>query len=56
MASERACPDCNGSGKKIKVRCNKCNGQGYEKVKEYLNSLDVNIVKEDKDNECCKFA
>ena len=23
----------------------------YEKVKEYLNSLDVNIVKEDKDNE-----
>ena len=34
MASERACPDCNGSGKKIKVRCNKCNGQGYEKVKE----------------------
>ena len=34
MASERACPDCNGSGKKIKVRCSKCNGQGYEKVKE----------------------
>ena len=34
MASERTCPDCNGSGKKIKVRCSKCNGQGYEKVKE----------------------
>ena len=34
MASERACPDCKGSGKKINVRCNKCNGQGYEKVKE----------------------
>ena len=34
MASERACPDCNGSGKRIKVRCSKCNGQGYEKVKE----------------------
>lgn len=34
MASERTCPDCNGSGKRIKVRCSKCNGQGYEKVKE----------------------
>ena len=34
MSSERACPDCNGAGKKIKVRCGKCNGVGYEKVKE----------------------
>ena len=31
---EAACPDCGGTGKKIKVRCTRCNGQGYEKVKE----------------------
>lgn len=34
MATERTCPDCNGTGKKIKVKCSKCNGVGYEKVKE----------------------
>ena len=34
MATERSCPDCNGTGKKIKVRCSKCGGVGYEKVKE----------------------
>ncbi len=34
MTSERTCPDCNGAGKKIKVRCSTCGGVGYEKVKE----------------------
>lgn len=34
MASERVCPDCNGTGKRIKVKCSYCNGIGYEKVKE----------------------
>ena len=34
MATERACPDCGGLGKRVKVRCNKCNGNGYEKFKE----------------------
>ena len=29
MATERSCPDCNGSGKKVKVRCSKCGGVGY---------------------------
>ena len=33
-ATERACPDCGGSGKKIRVRCNQCGGSGYERVKE----------------------
>lgn len=32
--TERSCPDCNGVGKKIKNRCSKCNGTGYEKIKE----------------------
>lgn len=31
---ERACPDCNGVGRKVKVRCSVCGGSGYEKVKE----------------------
>lgn len=28
--SESVCPDCQGSGKKIKHKCPKCNGKGYE--------------------------
>lgn len=28
--SQSICPDCNGSGKQIKVKCSKCNGKGYE--------------------------
>lgn len=31
---ERGCPDCNATGKKVKVRCSVCGGTGYEKVKE----------------------
>lgn len=33
-ATERACPDCGGTGKRIRVRCNQCGGSGYERVKE----------------------
>lgn len=28
--NESVCPTCHGSGKKIKNRCPKCNGKGYE--------------------------
>lgn len=28
--SQGACPDCQGTGKKIKKKCSKCNGKGYE--------------------------
>ena len=31
---ERGCPDCGGVGRKVKVRCSKCGGSGYEKIKE----------------------
>ena len=34
VVSERACPDCNGIGKRIKNRCSSCGGTGYERVKE----------------------
>ena len=34
VVSERACPDCNGIGKRIRNKCSSCNGTGYEKVKE----------------------
>lgn len=28
--SESVCPTCNGTGKKIKKKCHKCGGKGYE--------------------------
>lgn len=34
MVSERTCPDCNGSGKKIRNKCTSCGGLGYERIKE----------------------
>lgn len=34
VATERACPDCNGLGRRVKVRCSHCGGSGYERFKE----------------------
>lgn len=28
--SQAACPDCNGTGKKVAKKCDKCHGRGYE--------------------------
>ncbi|MCI6272849.1 MAG: molecular chaperone DnaJ [Erysipelotrichaceae bacterium] len=38
--SQSVCPDCNGTGKKIKVKCHKCHGVGYESKKV---SVDLKI-------------
>ena len=38
--SQAVCPDCGGSGKKIKVKCSVCNGKGYNTEKV---SVDVKI-------------
>lgn len=32
MVSEGVCTDCGGKGKKVKTKCNQCNGYGYKKV------------------------
>ncbi len=32
MVTEQACTDCGGSGKKVKVKCDECNGKGYNKT------------------------
>ncbi|MBO7369318.1 MAG: molecular chaperone DnaJ [Clostridia bacterium] len=32
--STRACPDCNGTGKKILTKCSVCGGKGYSNVSE----------------------
>lgn len=40
MQSQSVCPECNGSGRKIRRRCHVCNGEGYSKVKK---ELPVNI-------------
>lgn len=36
MQTQRACPECRGSGKIIKTPCKNCNGKGYIKVKKKL--------------------
>ena len=38
--SQGVCPDCRGTGKKIKTKCHKCHGSGYESKKI---SVDINI-------------
>lgn len=40
VLNETVCPDCAGSGKKIKVRCEKCNGRGQIKTSK---DIEVNI-------------
>ena len=36
MESEQACPDCGGTGKKVRVKCPQCHGQGRVRVSETL--------------------
>ncbi len=31
MVTEQACPDCSGTGKKIKAKCEHCSGKGYNR-------------------------
>lgn len=40
MVSQSVCPDCNGTGKKIKEKCSKCMGQGYSRVNR---NIEINI-------------
>lgn len=40
MMTETVCHDCGGSGKKIKVKCDKCNGRGQTKT---TKDIEVNI-------------
>ncbi|MDO4500034.1 MAG: molecular chaperone DnaJ [Erysipelotrichaceae bacterium] len=40
MQTVADCPDCNGTGKRIKAKCSECNGKGYKNVKE---KVEVNI-------------
>ena len=40
MQQESVCPDCHGSGKRIKTNCPECNGKGYKKIKK---DVEVNI-------------
>ena len=40
IQQQGVCPDCNGTGKKIKKKCPHCNGTGYNNVKE---QVEVNI-------------
>ena len=37
MQSQSVCPDCNGEGKTITVRCSYCGGQGVEKKEEIVS-------------------
>ena len=36
IQQESACPDCHGSGKKIKTPCPNCDGKGYNRVKKEI--------------------
>lgn len=40
MQQETVCPDCHGTGKKIKTECSDCHGQGYNHIKK---DVEVNI-------------
>ena len=40
MQSQSVCPDCRGTGKKIKKVCGECGGRGYKTVRE---SVEVKI-------------
>ena len=40
IQQQGVCPDCNGTGKKIKKKCPHCNGTGYNNIKE---QVEVNI-------------
>ncbi len=35
--SQSVCPDCNGSGKTVSKKCDKCHGRGYEHKRVKLN-------------------
>ena len=36
IQQESVCPDCHGSGKKIKTPCPNCDGKGYNRVKKEI--------------------
>jgi molecular chaperone DnaJ len=36
MISESVCPECRGTGKKIKTPCKNCNGKGYVRINKKL--------------------
>ena len=40
MITETTCPDCSGAGKRIKTKCDKCNGKGTIRVSK---EIEVNI-------------
>lgn len=40
MSMQVACPSCEGTGKVIVEKCNKCNGKAYEEVKE---TIELNV-------------
>lgn len=37
MQTEAVCPDCHGTGKKIKTRCSHCNGEGVTMGEEVID-------------------
>ena len=53
MESEGVCPDCGGSGKRVKNKCNTCHGQGRVRVSE---TITVNIPKGVDDNDMIRIA
>lgn len=40
MVSQSVCPECRGSGKKIKEKCSSCNGVGYNRKNR---NIEINI-------------